>query len=275
MHYVYRTTFQDGQYYIGVRKLPASSTPEEDSYLGSGKALRRLLKTAKAKKQVVAVYEDKQEAYQLERQLVTYETLQDPLCLNLVLGGRGGYLETVSLKKRWQRDRRKLLAAVEKTASTRRGKTKYTDAGLKSMALKLEGRRKETHDHVSRMAAKLSGRTKQTHGYLEKAGQKVSEKLKNRPRPDVAARMSSDKNPSRKRSLSAARLLEQLDTVPQSLLMFRHPAEAQQKILDLAKLGIPREQIFLQTGIPESTVNAFVAKLVRWVSLPINSKHLS
>lgn len=62
--------------------------------------------------------------------------------------------------------------------------------------------------------------------------------------------------------------------VPQSLLMVRYPAEAQQKVLHLAKLGIPREQIFLQTGIPESKVNAFVAKLVNWASLPINSEHL-
>ena len=103
-HYVYQTQFASGEYYIGVRKLPANKTPSEDSYLGSGAALKLLLKNKAAKKQVVAQHLTRHEAYLLESRLVTYETLSDPKCLNLVLGGRGGYLITVPLSKRWQRD---------------------------------------------------------------------------------------------------------------------------------------------------------------------------
>jgi hypothetical protein len=48
MHYMYRTTFEDGEFYIGVRKLPPNTVPSEDPYLGSGKALKRKLKTHSA-----------------------------------------------------------------------------------------------------------------------------------------------------------------------------------------------------------------------------------
>lgn len=267
MHYVYRTTFEDGQFYIGVRKLPPDTTASQDSYLGSGKALKRKLKTHTAEKQVVAVFESQKQAYELERQLVTYETLQDPLCLNLVLGGRGGYLETVALKKRWQRDKCKLSAAIEKTAAKRRGKTKHTDAGLSRMAQKLTGRSKHTHEHVALTASALRGRSKDTHDYLRRAGEKVAAKLKNRPRPEVAQRMSLDGNPSRIKSIQAAKVLEQLDAVPAQLTMLRHSPEAQLEALLLAKRALPRKQIALNTGIPESTVNAFLAKLVQWTLL--------
>jgi len=266
MHYVYKIVFEDGQYYIGVRKLPAGTTPMEDSYMGSGKAVRRLLKTQMAKKQVLAVVEDKHDAYRMERQLVSYDLLKDPLCLNLVLGGRGGYLETVPLCKRWQRDKMKLQEAVEKTAKCRRGKTKRTDESLLLISKKLSGRTKSSHYHVARMAQKLSGRTKHTHPYLQVSGEKVSRALRGKTRPDTAKRMSSDSNPSRRKALQDAIILQAVSEIPPQLLMQRHSIEKQREVLELAKLSIPRKQIFEKTGVPESTVNAFLSRIVRFAS---------
>lgn len=262
-HYVYKTIFDDGCYYIGVRKLPVGFTPLSDPYRGSGRAVRAKLRTHQSKKQVLFEGLSKEEAYWIERQLVTYETLKDPLCLNLVLGGRGGYLETVTLRKRWQRDREKLKKAIEKTASCRRGKTKHTDKALAAMAEKLSGRSKESHEHIRRASEKLSGRTKETHEYLSRAAEIISGKLKGRRKPINSLRMSGHGNPSYRLNTRTAQQLQRVTQVPDHLYMRRHARELQDKVIELAKKAVLRAEISRQTGIPESTVNAFISKVLK------------
>lgn len=262
-HYVYKTIFEDGYYYIGVRKLPAGFTPETDPYLGSGKALRTKLKRHLPKKQVVAEKLSKEAAYELEKQLVTYDTLRDPWCLNLVLGGRGGYLETVPLRKRWQRDTAKLRAAIEKTAASRRGKTKETDKALAAMAQKLSGRSKAEYAYLAEKSKKLSGRTKETHAYLVEVGRKISQKTKGRRKPQHAVKMRGNCNPSYRHNENTSHQLQLINCIPHDLYMRRHPKEMQDKVIQLAKSAVLRADIAAATGIPESTVNAFISKVLK------------
>lgn len=85
--FVYRWTYiPTGQYYIGIRKgHPA------DGYLGSGKrfvAKYRLTDPNDWQREII--YDgDYNKCPSIEEELVTDDTIQDPLCLNLIPGGRG------------------------------------------------------------------------------------------------------------------------------------------------------------------------------------------
>lgn len=86
-HYVYllRST---RHYYIGVRSCICM--PEDDPYMGSGVALR----DAKAAgvefdKTILCVLDTREEAFELESELVGEDEVADPQCLNLKTGGHG------------------------------------------------------------------------------------------------------------------------------------------------------------------------------------------
>ena len=88
---VYKTTcLVNNKIYIGVHK----TLKENDSYLGSGTAF----KNAEAKygkssfvKDILAIFDTKEEAYSLERELVTEEFIQLDTNYNLKPGGEGGW----------------------------------------------------------------------------------------------------------------------------------------------------------------------------------------
>lgn len=78
------------RYYFGKGKL---HLVESGKYKGSGRAIRDAF-TKHPKEEwiaeIIKVFEDEMEAYHHEAKLVTQEILDDPLCLNLQLGGRDG-----------------------------------------------------------------------------------------------------------------------------------------------------------------------------------------
>jgi hypothetical protein len=83
--FVYKWMNDRGEYYIGVH----TGTPE-DGYIGSGKLFRERydVDPSKWNRDIIQIGSTK-EMYLLEKDLVTKETLKDPLCLNLTKGGRG------------------------------------------------------------------------------------------------------------------------------------------------------------------------------------------
>jgi len=89
---VYKTTNKiKGEYYIGVHV----TDDLEDGYLGSGKRLiYSLSKYGRDafEREILATFNDPDEMFQKEAELVNEETLKDPLCLNLKVGGHGGWL---------------------------------------------------------------------------------------------------------------------------------------------------------------------------------------
>lgn len=91
LHYIYKITNNiTNEYYIGKH----STTNLFDNYLGSGLRLKRSIK--KYGKQnftkIILQWADSLESLnELEAEYVNQNTLEDPLCLNLKLGGEGGW----------------------------------------------------------------------------------------------------------------------------------------------------------------------------------------
>lgn len=89
-YYFYKITNNiNHKYYYGVH----STNNLEDGYMGSGK----LLKFAYEKygisnftKQILNYFNNKQEMYAYERQIVTQDLVKDPMCYNIAIGGNGG-----------------------------------------------------------------------------------------------------------------------------------------------------------------------------------------
>jgi hypothetical protein len=90
-HYLlYKTTCQiTGKYYCGMHETETL----EDGYLGSGKRLLAAVKKygrENFSREILSIHTTKEELYSAEANLITPEMLGDPLCLNLVPGGKGG-----------------------------------------------------------------------------------------------------------------------------------------------------------------------------------------
>jgi hypothetical protein len=65
----------------------------EDGYLGSGTILRRSVSkhgVESHRKEILVFYPSREELQKAEQELVTEVLIQDPLCMNLTLGGHGG-----------------------------------------------------------------------------------------------------------------------------------------------------------------------------------------
>ena len=85
--FVYKWTYTpSGQYYIGIHKGTTN-----DKYIGSGKRfLNKWNVTERKDWQREIVYNGEYEyCPAIEEELVNDKTLRDPLCLNLIQGGRG------------------------------------------------------------------------------------------------------------------------------------------------------------------------------------------
>lgn len=89
-HYIYKITRADGKYYIGMH----STDDLEDGYFGSGQLLWKSIKKhgkEKHSKEILEFLPTRKTLKERERELVNEEILDDPLCMNLKLGGEGGF----------------------------------------------------------------------------------------------------------------------------------------------------------------------------------------
>ena len=91
-HYIYRITRTDGsgKYYIGMH----STDNLDDGYFGSGSLLSRSIKKHGRENHIKEILEylPSREALKLrEKEFVSEEILGDKLCMNLKLGGDGGF----------------------------------------------------------------------------------------------------------------------------------------------------------------------------------------
>ncbi len=98
-HFIYKTVRKDGRYYIGMH----STENLDDGYMGSG-----LLISASVKKhgrnahhrQILERCESRKDLERREAEIVTPVLLDDPLCMNLVSGGRGGFEHTYETRSK-------------------------------------------------------------------------------------------------------------------------------------------------------------------------------
>lgn len=96
--FVYRTTnLTNGKYYIGCH----CTFKLDDGYLGSGmRILRAVLKYGRESfsLEILQFFETRELALAREKELVTEELLKDPMCMNIQLGGNGGWSREQCIK---------------------------------------------------------------------------------------------------------------------------------------------------------------------------------
>lgn len=90
-HYIYKTTcVVTGKYYLGMH----STDDLNDNYVGSGKRLWYSINKHGIENHVCEILEHyftREWLREREAELVCAETLTDPMCMNLKLGGDGGF----------------------------------------------------------------------------------------------------------------------------------------------------------------------------------------
>ena len=90
-HFLYKSTnLINGKYYVGVH----STYNLKDGYLGSGKRLLRAVKKygeQNFKCEILEFFEKREELLKREKEIVNEQLIKDPLCMNLQLGGNGGW----------------------------------------------------------------------------------------------------------------------------------------------------------------------------------------
>lgn len=90
-HYIYKTTCNvTGKYYIGMH----STDNLNDGYLGSGKRLWNSLKKHGKENHSIEIlehYDNREDLKNREAELVNEDCIKDTMCLNLSLGGEGGF----------------------------------------------------------------------------------------------------------------------------------------------------------------------------------------
>lgn len=143
-HTVYKTTcLVNGKIYIGVHK----TLNENDSYLGSGTSFKLAEeKYGKDKfvKEIIEIFDTKEEAYALEAELVTEEFVKLSTNYNLKPGGEGGWnfinenrLNVNSSKETSAKISKSQLARFKAGGKTTKG-LKRPGVGLKSKETRLK-----------------------------------------------------------------------------------------------------------------------------------------
>lgn len=91
IHYIYKITCTiNDKYYIGMH----STFDLEDGYMGSGKRIKNSIKKHGLENHVKEILEylpNRSSLKEREKELVNEELLNDSLCMNLQLGGVGGF----------------------------------------------------------------------------------------------------------------------------------------------------------------------------------------
>jgi hypothetical protein len=121
-YYIYKTTCNvTGKYYIGMH----STSNLDDGYVGSGKRLWKSLNKHGKENHSIEIlewYSDRNSLKLREKELVNEEILNDPMCMNLVIGGGGGKISEDQQKHRsscggksaWLKNRELQLSFVKK-----------------------------------------------------------------------------------------------------------------------------------------------------------------
>lgn len=127
MHIVYKTVnIINEMFYIGYHKTATL----DDGYVGSGKYLKSAIKKygiENFRREVLAVFETEQEAFELEKKLVA--KLQGILCYNIHEGGSGGFgwINKQKLNNAAENSRRGCEAIKNKIKTDPILKKKYTE----------------------------------------------------------------------------------------------------------------------------------------------------
>ena len=98
-HFIYKTTnLLSGKYYIGMH----STNNLDDGYMGSGKRLRYSINkygVENHKREILEFFENRKQLTVREKEIVTFNEIAKEECLNLCVGGQGGFINEEGYKK--------------------------------------------------------------------------------------------------------------------------------------------------------------------------------
>lgn len=90
-HYIYKTiNLVNGKYYYGMH----STDNLNDDYIGSGQMLWHAIKKygrENFKKEILEFFPDRSSLKEREKLIVNEDLVRDPVCMNLTIGGQGGF----------------------------------------------------------------------------------------------------------------------------------------------------------------------------------------
>ena len=166
-HFTYKTTnLINERYYLGMH----STNRIDDGYLGSGKRLYYELNKYgrdNFKFEILKEFNSREELVQAEINLITELDLENPNCLNLKLGGSGGFskedwekgqkVAAALLKERWRDPeyREKMIRVRQEGVSRlhREGKVKYDNFRGKTHSPETIIKMKESKKHHGKGAS--------------------------------------------------------------------------------------------------------------------------
>lgn len=129
-HYIYKTTCKvTGKYYIGMH----STDNLDDGYLGSGKRLwYSIRKYGEENHEIekLEFFETREKLREREIQIVNEDLINDPLCMNLSLGG-GGFINSETSNVARQRGNEKMRWLFENDKEWRERKSKQSSYIMK------------------------------------------------------------------------------------------------------------------------------------------------
>lgn len=128
-HYIYKTVnLKNNKFYIGKH----STDKIDDGYLGSGKHLKSSIKKygkESFSREILSFFNSEKELDDAEREFITEDLIQNPLCYNLATGGEGGMrLKNISAKDL------SLKAAATLKANPEKLKARNEKIGIKQKA---------------------------------------------------------------------------------------------------------------------------------------------
>lgn len=144
-HFIYKTTnLLSGKYYIGMH----STDNLEDGYLGSGKRLRYSINKhglENHEREILEFVDNREELMKREKEVVNLDEIAKKDCMNLMIGGKGGFIGDEQQKRRSLAANKALNLKLKNDEEFRISWLKKMKAGVKKAVD--EGRMKTWKDN--------------------------------------------------------------------------------------------------------------------------------
>ena len=141
-HYIYKTTCNvNCKFYIGMH----STENINDGYLGSGRRLWNSIDyhgKENHKKEIIEFCLNRDELKKREREIVNVDLINDQFCMNLQLGGGGGFIDKEHMMKVSKAGNKEFLEKMQDDEYKKKFSKKLSDANKKQF---LDGRREKIY----------------------------------------------------------------------------------------------------------------------------------
>lgn len=130
IHYLYKTTCNvTGRWYIGMH----STYNLDDGYMGSGKRLRLSIRkygVDNHTKEILEFFDSRELLIEAEKNAITSDMIGDNMCMNLMPGGKGGF---ISKEQQLNRSMAGVKARIEKLKNDSEFRKRYSEKTYKNL----------------------------------------------------------------------------------------------------------------------------------------------